>query len=130
MGRTQAIARKEFLHIIRDRRTLILIVFMPFMQLITYGYAINTDVKHLTTVLYDEDRTALSRRLVNAFEQSAYFNMIERTQSFETLHKYLDKGKLIKFINSKRKWKIAKMQLFYALGDLIVLQLLIMLKKI
>ncbi len=72
-----AIAVKEFLHIIRDQRTLILIVFMPFVQLMIYGYAVNTDVKHLATVVYDEDQTFLSRRLIETFHQSAYFDIIE-----------------------------------------------------
>ena len=64
MGRIKAVARKEFLHIMRDRRTLMLIVLMPVMQLTIYGYAINTDVKHLATAVYDEDQTPLSRRLI------------------------------------------------------------------
>lgn len=88
-----AVARKEFLHIRRDRRTLILIVMMPFMQLITYGYAINTDVKHLSTVLYDQDKTPMSRRLSDAFVQSAYFDVIEKADTFSVVHKMLDRGK-------------------------------------
>ena len=93
MNRIRAIARKEVLHVIRDRRTLTLIVLMPIMQLTIYGYAINTDVKHLATVLYDEDHTPLSRRLVQAFEQSAYFDFTQRVQSPEALRRAIDKGR-------------------------------------
>jgi ABC-2 type transport system permease protein len=93
VNRISAVARKEFLHIRRDKRTLMLIVLMPFIQLITYGYAINTDVKHLSTVLYDQDRTSMSRRLVDALEQSAYFDVVERADSFKTVHSRIDRGK-------------------------------------
>ena len=93
MERIKATARKEFLHVIRDRRTLMLIILMPIMQLTIYGYAINTDVKHMATVIFDEDQTPLSRRLVQAFEQSAYFDMRSRVQSPKELRHALDKGR-------------------------------------
>jgi len=88
-----AIARKEFIHIIRDRRTLMLIVAMPFIQLMIYGYAVNTDVKHLATVVYDEDQTYLSRRFIDAFQQSAYFDVKEKVSSPTQLYKALDLGR-------------------------------------
>jgi ABC-2 type transport system permease protein len=88
-----AVVRKEFLHILRDRRTLMLIIMMPMIQLIIYGFAVNTDVKHLRTILYDEDQTYLSRRLVDAFAQSAYFDIVERTQTFEEIRRAVDLGK-------------------------------------
>lgn len=88
-----AVIQKEFYHILRDRRTLMLIVMMPLIQLIIYGFAINTDVKHMQTILYDEDQTFLSRRLVTAFEQSAYFDIVERTQAFEQVRLSVDRGK-------------------------------------
>ena len=88
-----AIAVKEVLHILRDRRTLSMIVFMPFVQLMIYGYAVNTDVKHMSTVVYDEDRTYLSRRLIEAFRQSAYFDINQMVSSPQLLYKALDRGK-------------------------------------
>lgn len=84
---------KEIIHVIRDRRTIMLIVMMPFIQLMIYGYAINMDVKHLATVVYDEDQTYLSRRLVNSFQESAYFNIVKRVQSPQELYQAIDKGK-------------------------------------
>lgn len=92
MERIKAVAKKEFLHILRDRRTLVLIVIMPLMQLAIYGYAINTDVKHIRTVLFDEDHTSLGRRLVEAFEQSQYFDITKRVQSAGEFRHALDKG--------------------------------------
>src|SRR5438105_3056346 len=85
-------AQKEFRHLSRDKRTVRLIIFMPLMQLLIYGYAVDTDVKHLNTVLQDEDRTPLSRRLVQAFEQSTYFDIRKRVQTPQELREALDRG--------------------------------------
>lgn len=93
MERIRAVARKEFLHIFRDRRTLGLIVLMPLFQLIIYGYGINNDVKHMATVVYNEDPTSLSRRLIQTFEQSAYFDIVEQVHSVGALRQALDQGK-------------------------------------
>ena len=92
MKNIKAIAIKEFLHIIRDRRTLRLIIMMPLLQLTIYGYAINTDVKHLATVVYDQDKTYLSRRLVDSFRESAYFDINWQATSAQQLYSYLDRG--------------------------------------
>jgi len=87
-----AVMRKEFFHIIRDSRTLGLVIFMPLFQLIIYGFAINMDVKHMDTILYDEDQTYLSRRLVAAFEQSAYFDFIGSATRFDQVRRAIDRG--------------------------------------
>lgn len=92
MGRTGAIVWKEFLHIIRDPKTLALIVMMPVMQLIIYGYAIDTDVKHMSTILLNEDQSPLSRRLVDSMVQSSYFDINFKTQSLQEVRKALDRG--------------------------------------
>ena len=94
MKSIRAIIQKEIRHILRDKRTLMLIVMMPLIQLTIYGYAISTDVKHMATALYDEDRTPLSRRLVQALEQSAYFDVKYHVGTQEELRKLLDKGKV------------------------------------
>lgn len=93
MNNIRAIAIKEFIHIGRDRRLLGMIILMPLMQLMIYGFAINTDVKHLATVVYDQDQTYLTRRLVSAFEQSEYFDIKQQCQNPGQLYKALDRGK-------------------------------------
>jgi ABC-2 type transport system permease protein len=87
-----AILRKEIIHILRDKRTLRLIVFMPLVQLLLYGYGINTDVRHLSTWLLDEDRTPMSRRLVDAFRQSGYFDFTKNAADNGDLRRGLDRG--------------------------------------
>ena len=92
--RFKAVVQKEFIQVRRDRRTLALIILMPLVQLILYGYAIDMDVKHLSTAVYDEDRTPLSRRLVESFVQSAYFDITLRAESVRDLDTSLDRGKV------------------------------------
>ena len=81
MRNISAIIYKEFIHILRDRKTLVLVILMPIMQLLIYGFGVNTDVKHLRTYVYDQDQTYLSRRLVDAFVQSDYFSIAKKASS-------------------------------------------------
>ncbi len=92
MRRIFAVTRKEFIHILRDPKTLMLIILMPVIQLMLYGYAINTDVKHIKTALYDEDQSPLSRRLVQRFEQSSYFDVKVVARSSDEMQHALDRG--------------------------------------
>jgi len=92
MRNIRAIAFKEIIHILRDRRTLTLLIIMPLMQLMIYGYGINTDVKHLPTYVYDQDHTYLSRRLINAFTESDYFNVKTQATSLRQVYTALDRG--------------------------------------
>ncbi len=93
MRNIKAVAIKEIIHILRDRRTLMMVIFMPLMQVMIYGFGINTDVKHLRTYVYDQDRTYLSRRLVAAFEHSDYFRVIEQSNDIHQVRYAIDKGK-------------------------------------
>ncbi|MGH7472634.1 MAG: ABC transporter permease, partial [Candidatus Methylomirabilales bacterium] len=61
--RLLGIMRKEFIQLWRDRITLTLILFMPAMMLWIFGIAVNTEVKHISTVVWDQARTPESRQL-------------------------------------------------------------------
>ena len=61
--RVGAIAWKELRQMRRDRMTLAMMVVLPVMQLLLFGYAINTDVRHVPTVIFDQDQSAASRDL-------------------------------------------------------------------
>ena len=76
MRRLLALTWKEFLHLKRDPLTLRLIVLVPVMQTIIFGYAINYDVKHLKTVVLDECKTFESRELVAKMTASEYFEVV------------------------------------------------------
>ena len=60
-----AILYKEFLVVLRDPLTLFFMLFPPLVEMIAFGYALDTDVKHMATLVLDEDRTTESRQLID-----------------------------------------------------------------
>ncbi|MHB0877478.1 MAG: ABC transporter permease [Anaerolineae bacterium] len=90
--RTIALMRKEFLHMLRDRRTLAVMFLMPVVQLMLLGYAATTDIEHLRTAVVDGDKTAASRSLIAAYEASRYFQVSAYTDSLDELGMLLDSG--------------------------------------
>jgi len=92
MGRLLTIMRKEFIHIRRDPRTLIIMFFIPVMQMFLLGYAATTNVEHLRTAVLDQDRTARSRALIDAYRASNYFDIVYYVEDKEALLALLDSG--------------------------------------
>lgn len=90
--RTFSLIRKEFIHVMRDPRTLAVMIFMPLMQLILLGYAGTTDVKHLRTAVYDADQSPQSRALIQAYQASDYFDMVIYTDNEAELGRLIDHG--------------------------------------
>lgn len=93
-GRILAIVRKEFLHIIRDPRTLMVMFLIPIVQLVLLGYSATTDIEHLRTAVLDGDETTASRQLIAAYRASGYFQ-IEDGQFVDSqvaLRKLVDSG--------------------------------------
>jgi ABC-2 type transport system permease protein len=74
MSKALAVARKELRQIARDRRTLLILLFVPIFFLLLYGYALNFDIRHVALAVEDNDRTPESRALVSAFVNSGYFD--------------------------------------------------------
>jgi ABC-2 type transport system permease protein len=72
--RILSLIRKEFLHILRDPRTLFVMLAMPIIQLTPLGYAATTDVEQLRTAILDGDKSLASRKLVDAYRASNYFD--------------------------------------------------------
>jgi ABC-2 type transport system permease protein len=85
--RILAIARKEFIHIIRDPRLLMVILAMPLLQLFLYSYALSFDVKNLPTATIDFDHTVQSRQYLDALQQSNYFQINQRLGSYADVDK-------------------------------------------
>lgn len=90
MRRLLALTWKEFMQLKRDRLTLRMIIMVPLMQTLVFGYAINYDVKHLRTVVLDESRSYDSRELVARLTASEYFTIVGRVDSFAELQSALD----------------------------------------
>jgi len=73
MKRISALAKKEFLHIIHDPRSLIIVFALPVFQLIMFGYALNMEVQNIDLAILDFNRTKISRQLVKQFEGNDFF---------------------------------------------------------
>jgi ABC-2 type transport system permease protein len=93
-ARTLAIMHKEFLHIARDPRTLVLVFVIPIVQLFLLGYAATTDVEHIATAVLDADRSAGSRALVNSYEATGYFDFTASVSSQAEIRNLMDSGEV------------------------------------
>ena len=71
--RAAAVARKEVMHILRDPFVLVLVLGLPVLLVVFFGFAIDFDVKNLKLAVYDRDNSRVSRQLVSVFESSGYF---------------------------------------------------------
>jgi len=87
-------ARKELLHIVRDRRTLAVMFLIPVVQLFLLGYAATSDIKHLRTAVLDRDRTPQSRELIAAYRASNYFDLVASVDDETELGRLLDWGEV------------------------------------
>ncbi len=74
MRRFRALIKKEMTQMLRDPRTLISIFIMPILQLVLLGYANNTDVRNVPTVVFNQNNTAASRALLDSFQATGYFS--------------------------------------------------------
>jgi ABC-2 type transport system permease protein len=93
--RLKAIAVKEFLHIVRDPRSLALAVSIPVLLLLLFGFALTLDVDRIPTVVYDLDRTPRSRDLADHFLSSKYFQLQAVARNYSHLQELLDNGQAL-----------------------------------
>lgn len=87
-----AIIIKEFLQLRRDPRLFGIIFIAPVVQLILLGYAANLDINNINTIVYDQDKTAESRNLIEKFERSGYFTMNHYVDNYDQVMNYINKG--------------------------------------
>lgn len=93
MHRIIAVLRKEFLQMGRDKMTLALVFMLPLVQLLLFGFAIQTEVKHISTVVFDQSVSSESRDLLDSFTASGYFDIEYVANSFNEVNKMIDSGK-------------------------------------
>jgi ABC-2 type transport system permease protein len=91
-SRLRSLIRKEFIQIRRDRRTLILVLFIPIMQLFLLGYAATNDVRNVPLAVYDQDRGPEARALLDAYRAADYFTISYEAGSDTELRDLLDSG--------------------------------------
>jgi drug efflux transport system permease protein len=92
--KTLAVGRKEFRQIARDRRSLMVLLFVPAFFLLLYGYALSFDVSNIQLAVLDNDRTPASRDLVNAFVQSGYFQLVASVSNSREYEALIDSGEI------------------------------------
>jgi ABC-2 type transport system permease protein len=94
-GRLRELVKKEFRQTLRDPRAQRVIFLAPIIQLIVFGYAVNTDIRNTATYVLDRDRTADSRELVQALTASGYFRIVGYGQRPADLVEALDHGSAV-----------------------------------
>ena len=87
-----AVATKELRQIRRDRRSLLILLFIPVFFLLLYGYALNFDIRHVALAVQDRDRSAESRTLVAAFVRSAYFDQVVNVEDEAAIDSLMNRG--------------------------------------
>ena len=90
--RPLVIAWKELLQLRRDRLTLAMMVALPVVQLLLFGYAINTDVRHLPMVVYDQDESAQSRDLWRSLEATGFYDVRGHVHGYDEIDRVLRSG--------------------------------------
>jgi ABC-2 type transport system permease protein len=92
LRRIIAIMRKEVVQIWRDPLSLLVIFAMPIVQLITYGYGVNLDVRHIPLCVYDQDGTQASQDLLKHFQATDYFSIVQVAASYRDVIDKIDQG--------------------------------------
>jgi ABC-2 type transport system permease protein len=86
--------RKEFIHILRDPRSLYIAIGLPLVLLILFGYAITFDVNHIPVAVINQDDSSLSRDLISRVQASEYFDLRYLSNEYTKLERLLDEGKV------------------------------------
>jgi ABC-2 type transport system permease protein len=92
LSRTWAIAKKEFFHIYRDPRSLALVILMPAILMLLFGYAVTLDVKKVPMAVLDRDRSQESLSFIHRFSASPYFNLRRFVRDEKEMKRLIDKG--------------------------------------
>lgn len=85
LGRIAVVARKELRQVRRDRLTIGMMVMLPLIQLMLFGYAIDTDVRHMPTVVLDDDGTPAARDLVRRLQATGFYDITERVGGYDQI---------------------------------------------
>jgi ABC-2 type transport system permease protein len=92
-SRLSSLIRKEFIQILRDPRTLVLVMVIPVMQLFLLGYAATNDLRNIPLVIYDQDRGPAARALIDAYRAADYFRIAYVVNSETELRSLINDGK-------------------------------------
>lgn len=90
-----AVLMKEFVQLSRDRLTYAMILAMPIVQILLFGYAINSDPRHLPMAVYVQDNSAFSRSILTSLQNSSYFDIVEEARSPAALDAAMEQGRVL-----------------------------------
>jgi ABC-2 type transport system permease protein len=93
LTRLLALAVKELLQLARDRLTVAMMVMLPIVQLLLFGYAIETDVRHIPTVVYDQDRSARSRDFALSMKATGFYDLVGEVSGYDEIGRALRSGR-------------------------------------
>ncbi|HVY38091.1 MAG TPA: ABC transporter permease [Polyangia bacterium] len=117
-SRALVIAWKELIQLRRDRLTLAMVAVLPVMQLLLFGYAINTDVRHVRLVVYDQDQSASSRDLVRSLAATGFYDTVGDVRDYAEIEAALRSARAhaalvipVRFASDLRLGRPARVQL-------------------
>jgi ABC-2 type transport system permease protein len=93
LTRLLAVAKKEVVQILRDARSLIIVVVMPVTLMLLFGYGVSLDLKHLPVVVWDQDGSQQSQDLLKRFQSNQYFQITGVVDRYAAVTQALDSGK-------------------------------------
>src|SRR6185369_11014233 len=93
--RLKAVAKKEFLHVLRDPRSLMMGIGIPLLLLFLFGYALTLDVDRVPVVVWDQSQTAQSREFISRFSGSRYFELASHTDNYRSIELAIDRGEAL-----------------------------------
>jgi ABC-2 type transport system permease protein len=95
LRRLKAIARKEFIHVLRDPRALGVSIALPLILLLLFGYALTLDLDRVPLAVWDQSRTVESRELISRFANSRYFSVVQTPESYREIEAAMDRNALM-----------------------------------
>lgn len=94
MKQFRSFIRKEFLHILRDRRTMLIVLCMPIVQIVLFGFAITNEVKDARVAVLDLSQDVETQRIKQRIEASTYFSLIDELKDYRQIEDVFKKGKV------------------------------------
>lgn len=86
--------RKEFYHILRDRRTMMILLAMPIVQVVLFGFAITTEVKNTAIAVFDPSKDVSTRQIIERLQASEYFTLVEELHNPADIQRVFQEGKI------------------------------------
>ena len=86
--------KKEFYHIFRDKRTMLILLGIPVVQMLLFGFAITTEVKDVQVAVFDPSKDVATRQIIEKFRASSYFDFVEELTDVDEINDIFKYGKI------------------------------------